>query len=56
MIDLNISSLTKLPGFMIGDVDDVAAQGYKACMKGEVICVPGAINLAATIAGRSIPK
>ena len=25
-------------------------------MKGEVICVPGAINLAATLAGRATPK
>ncbi len=48
--------LTKMPDFIVGDVDDVAAQGFKACMKGEVICVPGAINLAATVAGRSVPK
>ncbi|MEP5764374.1 MAG: SDR family oxidoreductase [Halieaceae bacterium] len=48
--------LTKLPDFMIGDVEDVAAQGYKACMKGDVICVPGTINLVGTIAGRSTPK
>ncbi|MCX2982892.1 SDR family oxidoreductase [Halieaceae bacterium IMCC14734] len=45
-----------LPGFIIGDVEDVAEQGYQACMKGEVICVPGAINLAATVAGRATPK
>lgn len=45
-----------IPGFIIGDVEDVAAHGYKACMKGEVICVPGAINLAATLAGRATPK
>ena len=45
-----------IPDFMIGDVDDVAAQGYQACIKGEVICVPGAINLTATLAGRATPK
>ena len=45
-----------LPGFIIGDVEDVARQGYEACMKGDVICVPGAINLAATLAGRATPK
>ena len=45
-----------IPDFAIGDVDDVAAQGFKACMKGEVICVPGAINLATTLAGRATPK
>ena len=45
-----------VPDFMIGEVEDVAAQGYKACMKGEVICVPGALNLATTLAGRATPK
>ncbi|WP_373081394.1 SDR family NAD(P)-dependent oxidoreductase [Zhongshania sp.] len=45
-----------IPDFLIGDVDDVAADGYKACMKGEVIVVPGAMNLAAILAGRAIPK
>jgi short-subunit dehydrogenase len=45
-----------VPGFMIGDVDDVARQGYKACMAGEVICVPGAINLAVTLGSRAAPK
>jgi len=48
--------LNKIPDFLIGDVDDVAAQGYRACLKGEVICVPGTVNLAATLAGRSVPK
>jgi short-subunit dehydrogenase len=45
-----------IPGFVIGDVDDVAEQGYNACLKGEVICVPGIINLAATLSGRATPK
>jgi hypothetical protein len=48
--------LGKIPDFIIGDVEDVAAQGYKACLKGEVICVPGIVNLAATVAGRTVPK
>ena len=48
--------LAKLPGFLIGDVDAVAAEGYRACMKGEVIKVPGVMNLAATVAGRATPK
>lgn len=48
--------LNKIPEFLIGDVDDVAAQGYRACLKGDVICVPGTVNLAATLAGRSVPK
>lgn len=46
----------QLPSFLIGDVDDVAAQGYAACMAGEVIRVPGAMNLMATIAARAAPK
>jgi len=46
----------KIPAFVVGDVEDVAAQGYKACLKGDVICVPGAVNLAATLSGRATPK
>jgi len=48
--------LNRIPDFLIGDVADVAAQGYRACLKGDVICVPGTVNLAATLAGRSVPK
>ena len=39
-----------------GSIEDVAAQGYRACLKGDVICVPGAVNLAATLTGRATPK
>jgi uncharacterized protein len=46
----------KIPGFVVGDVEDVAEQGYRACLKGDVICVPGAVNLAATLTGRATPK
>lgn len=46
----------KLPGFVVGDVENVAAQGYKACLKGDVICVPGAANLAVTLTSRATPK
>jgi len=48
--------LTKLPGFLIGNVDDVARDGFDACTRGDVICVPGAINRVATLASRSTPK
>jgi hypothetical protein len=34
----------------------VAAEGYQACMDGEVIRVPGVLNQAATLAGRATPK
>ncbi|MFZ3035560.1 MAG: SDR family oxidoreductase [Parvibaculum sp.] len=47
---------SQLPPFMIGDVDDVAAQGYAACMAGEVIRVPGTLNYVASIAARATPK
>lgn len=50
------SKLTKLPKLLIGDVDKVAQEGYEACIKGEVIKVPGTINQAAMVAGRATPK
>ncbi|MFT6285935.1 MAG: short-subunit dehydrogenase [Alcanivorax sp.] len=46
----------KVPDFLVGDVEDVAAQGYRGCLRGDVICVPGAINQAVTITGRATPK
>ncbi len=46
----------KIPGFMVGDVADVAREGYRACMSGEVICVPGLINQVSTVTARSTPK
>ena len=48
--------LNRLPGFLVGDVDDVARQGFEACMKGDTICVPGVVNRAAMLASRSTPK
>lgn len=45
-----------IPGFMIGDVADVAREGFRACMKGEVICVPGLINQVSTLTSRTTPK
>jgi short-subunit dehydrogenase len=48
--------LKQLPPFLVGDVVDVARQGFAACMKGEVICVPGLMNRAAMIASRGTPK
>lgn len=46
----------RIPDLLIGDVHDVARQGFAACMNGEAICVPGVINRAAMIASRSTPK
>ena len=50
------AQLSQLPGFLIGNVDDVARQGFEACMKGETICVPGVVNQAAMLASRNTPK
>ncbi len=38
--------LGQLPGFLVGDVKDVARQGFEACMKGQAVCVPGVLNRA----------
>ena len=48
--------LTRLPAFVISDVEAVANSGYRACMNGDVIDVPGAVNQAAMLAGRVMPK
>ena len=48
--------LSQLPGFLVGDVDAVAAEGYRACLAGEVITVPGAVNQAAMLASRATPR
>jgi short-subunit dehydrogenase len=48
--------LANLPGFLIGNADEVAAEGYRACMEGVVIAVPGVLNQAVTLASRATPK
>jgi len=48
--------LAELPAFLIGDVDVVAAEGYRACLAGEAIVVPGVLNRAATMAAGTAPK
>jgi hypothetical protein len=48
--------VAQLPGFLVGDVDAVAREGYRACLAGEVITVPGAVNQALTLGGRIAPK
>ena len=49
-------ALRKLPAFVVDDADAVAAEGLAACLAGEVIRVPGVLNLAAALAGRATPK
>ncbi len=46
----------QLPSFVIGDMEEVAQAGYDACMAGEVIRVPGRLNLANTLLARATPK
>ncbi|MFO1273972.1 MAG: SDR family oxidoreductase [Rubrivivax sp.] len=48
--------LGALPGLVVGTADEVAEEGLRACLRGEVIRVPGVVNLAATLAGRSTPR
>jgi uncharacterized protein len=50
------AELNKLPAILVGSAEDVAQEGFDACMKGEVICVPGVLNRAATVAGRATPR
>jgi len=48
--------LSQVPAFMVGEAAEVAAEGYRACLRGEVIKVPGVLNLAGTLASRATPK
>jgi hypothetical protein len=48
--------LSKLPAFLVGDAEQVADAGYRACLQGQTICVPGAFNEAVTLAARAAPK
>ena len=50
------SRLTRLPSVLVADVEAVAAEGCRACLAGEVIAVPGAVNQAAALAGRATPR
>jgi uncharacterized protein len=50
------AELNKLPAILVGTAEEVAQQGFDACMRGEVICVPGVLNRAATVAGRATPR
>ena len=50
------AKLAQLPGLLIGDADEVADEGYRACMEGAVVSVPGRVNQAVTLASRATPK
>ena len=50
------AELGGLPSMVIGSAEQVADEGFQACLKGEVIRVPGVLNRAATLAGRATPR
>ncbi len=50
------AELNRLPAFMVGSAEDVAAEAFAACLRGDVICVPGAINRAANLTLRAAPR
>lgn len=56
MIAAAESAVERLPSMLVGDVDKVAREAFKACMKGKTIVVPGTLNLATTLAARTSPK
>jgi uncharacterized protein len=53
---LDHPALAQLPRVVVGQADEVAEQGYAACMAGDVIRVPGRVNQAATLASRATPR
>jgi uncharacterized protein len=49
-------NLTGRLSFSVTSVEQVADEGYEACMAGEVIRIPGYLNLLATISSRAVPR
>tara|TARA_R110002110_G_scaffold362241_1_gene571950 strand:- start:3454 stop:4251 length:798 start_codon:yes stop_codon:yes gene_type:complete len=50
------AGVNKLPAMLIGDVETVAREAFRGCMKGTPIIVPGTLNLAGTLLARTTPK
>jgi hypothetical protein len=50
------AELGALPGLVVGMAEEVTAEGLRACLRGEVIRVPGVVNRAASVAGRSTTR
>jgi len=46
----------KIPSFLVGDVQEVAQEGYDACIKGDVVRVPGLAYAMTTSIGRAAPR
>jgi uncharacterized protein len=48
--------VASLPGLAVSAVGGVAADGVDACMRGEVVRIPGLLNQVATLSGRALPR
>ncbi|MDW3098939.1 MAG: SDR family oxidoreductase [Alphaproteobacteria bacterium] len=46
----------RIPSFLVGDVQEVAQEGYDACIKGDVVRVPGLAYAMTTSIGRASPR
>ncbi len=49
-------SVRELPAFMISDVKAVAKEGYDACIKGEIVRVPGFANQMSALWSQTQPR
>jgi len=45
-----------VPGFLLSEVEDVAREGYEACISGQAVVVPGLTNRLATSAVQLSPR
>jgi uncharacterized protein len=50
------SKTSQIPSFMVAKAETVAQDAFNACMRGDVICVPGVVNQAMAIGLRIAPK
>ncbi|MFM7330176.1 MAG: short-chain dehydrogenase, partial [Brachymonas sp.] len=48
--------LSQLPRLLIADVKEVASSALQAMLRGDAICVPGAVYQIGALASRSAPK
>jgi short-subunit dehydrogenase len=48
--------LSQVPSFLIADVREVASTALEAMLRGDAICVPGAVYKVGVLASRSAPK
>ena len=50
------SRFVRLVASTVLDATEVADAGFDACMGGQVVQVPGRVNLLTTLASRAMPK